>query len=245
ANKERAAGIAKSNNDIVGHVNNGSSTSTIDGLANEDANLMIKLKFLTYKSLIFILVCPYQLRTFLIRNGLSILFKDGPAAYRAYYLRQMKIWGTSAGKQRELSKMLDECLNSRAVYIRRKCGNRQLSSAIYLSEAEPFLEQYAKRSPENQALIGSAGNLVKTEDFLAVVEGGVDEEGDLATEREEAPASLSPSVKDTIQKTEGLIVFFPGIPGCAKSALCKELLNTPGGLGDDRPVQSLMGDLIK
>ncbi|PPR81393.1 hypothetical protein GOBAR_AA39324 [Gossypium barbadense] len=260
ANKERAAGIAKNNNDIVGHVNNGSSTSTIDGLANEDANLMIKLKFLTYK-----------LRTFLIRNGLSILFKDGPAAYRAYYLRrhwflvldgnraqmlrislsqsrspmQMKIWGTSAGKQRELSKMLDECLNSRAVYIRRKCGNRQLSSAIYLSEAEPFLEQYAKRSPENQALIGSAGNLVKTEDFLAVVEGGMDEEGDLATEREEAPASLSPSVKDTIQKTEGLIVFFPGIPGCAKSALCKELLNTPGGLGDDRPVQSLMGDLIK
>ncbi|PPS02114.1 hypothetical protein GOBAR_AA18539 [Gossypium barbadense] len=76
ANKERAAGIAKSNNDIVGHVNNGSSTSTMDGLANEDANLMIKLKFLTYK-----------LRTFLIRNGLSILFKDGPAAYRAYYLR--------------------------------------------------------------------------------------------------------------------------------------------------------------
>ncbi|KAK5843079.1 hypothetical protein PVK06_005510 [Gossypium arboreum] len=95
ANKERAAGIAKSNNDIVGHVNNGSSTSTIDGLANEDANLMIKLKFLTYK-----------LRTFLIRNGLSILFKDGPAAYRAYYLRQMKIWGTLAGKQRELSKIL-------------------------------------------------------------------------------------------------------------------------------------------
>ncbi|KAB2090400.1 hypothetical protein ES319_A03G121100v1 [Gossypium barbadense] len=75
ANKERAAGIAKSNNDIVGHVNNGSSTSTKDGLANEDANLMIKMKFLTYK-----------LRTFLIRNGLSILFKDGPAAYRAYYL---------------------------------------------------------------------------------------------------------------------------------------------------------------
>ncbi|KAB2090401.1 hypothetical protein ES319_A03G121100v1 [Gossypium barbadense] len=96
ANKERAAGIAKSNNDIVGHVNNGSSTSTKDGLANEDANLMIKMKFLTYK-----------LRTFLIRNGLSILFKDGPAAYRAYYLRQMKIWGTLVGKQRELSKILN------------------------------------------------------------------------------------------------------------------------------------------
>ncbi|XP_039066009.1 tRNA ligase 1-like isoform X2 [Hibiscus syriacus] len=230
ANKERAAEIAKSNNDVVQHVNNGSRTSTTDGLANEDANLMIKLKFLTYK-----------LRTFLIRNGLSILFKDGPAAYKAYYLRQMKIWGTSAGKQRALSKMLDEW----AVYIRRKCGIRQLSSAIYLSEAEPFLEQFAKRSPENQALIGSAGNLVRAEDFLAVVEGGMDEEGDLATEREAAPESLSPSVKDTIQKKEGLIVFFPGIPGCAKSALCRELLNTPGGLGDDRSVQSLMGDLIK
>lgn len=38
---------------------------------------------------------------------------------------------------------------------------------------------------------------------------------------------------------------FSGIPGCAKSALCKELLNAPGGLGDDRPVHSLMGDLIK
>lgn len=38
---------------------------------------------------------------------------------------------------------------------------------------------------------------------------------------------------------------YAGIPGCAKSALCKELLNAPGGLGDDRPVHSLMGDLIK
>ena len=38
---------------------------------------------------------------------------------------------------------------------------------------------------------------------------------------------------------------FSGIPGCAKSALCKEILNAPGGLGDDRPVHSLMGDLIK
>lgn len=36
-----------------------------------------------------------------------------------------------------------------------------------------------------------------------------------------------------------------GIPGCAKSALCKELLNSPEGLGDDRPVHTLMGDLVK
>ncbi|KAM7280906.1 hypothetical protein ACFE04_008040 [Oxalis oulophora] len=201
-----------------------------EGLADDDANLMIKMKFLTYK-----------IRTFLIRNGLSILFKDGPGAYKAYYLRQMKIWNTSARKQKELSKMLDEW----AVYLKRKCGKKQLSSATYLTEAEPFLEMYAKRSPENQALIGSAGNLVKTENFLAIVEGGRDEEGDLETEKGIAPASPIPSIKDTVRKDEGLIVFFPGIPGCAKSALCKELLNNPNGLEDDRPIHSLMGDLIK
>ncbi|XP_075635217.1 tRNA ligase 1 isoform X2 [Castanea sativa] len=227
ANKERAAEIAKSNTMVE---NGSSSTLGKDALADEDANLMIKLKFLTYK-----------LRTFLIRNGLSILFKEGPPAYKTYYLRQMKIWGTSAGKQRELSKMLDEW----AVYIRRKYGNKQLSQSIYLSEAETFLEQYAKRSPQNQALIGSAGNFVRAEDFMAIVEGGRDEEGDLKMEREIAPLSPSPSVKDIVPKKEGLIVFFPGIPGCAKSALCKELLTLPGGLGDDRPVNSLMGDLIK
>ncbi|KAI4322228.1 hypothetical protein L6164_021939 [Bauhinia variegata] len=226
ANKERSIETSKDSNMIE----NGSSNSGGDDFADEDANLMVKLKFLTYK-----------LRTFLIRNGLSILFKEGPSAYKAYYLRQMKSWGISAGKQRELSKMLDEW----AVYIRRKYGNKQLSSSIYLSEAEPFLEQFAKRSPQNQALVGSAGSFVRTEDFLAIVEGGQDEEGDLASEKEIQPPSSSISLKDTIPKDEGLIVFFPGIPGCAKSVLCKELLNAQGGLGDDQPMHSLMGDLIK
>lgn len=41
------------------------------------------------------------------------------------------------------------------------------------------------------------------------------------------------------------MMYISGIPGCAKSALCKEILNSPGGLGDDRPVHSLMGDLVK
>ncbi|XP_022964893.1 tRNA ligase 1 isoform X1 [Cucurbita moschata] len=226
-NKEKTAEIVKSKNNLMETEGNG--TVGRDGFADEDANLMIKLKFLTYK-----------LRTFLIRNGLSILFKEGSAAYKAYYLRQMKLWGTSFGKQRELSKMLDEW----AVYLRRKYGNKQLSSSIYLSEAEPFLEQYAKRSPQNQALIGSAGNLVRAEDFLAVVEEGMDEEGDLQKE-DAAPSSPMLSRKDVVPKAEGLIVFFPGIPGCAKSALCREILNAPGGLGDDRPVNTLMGDLIK
>lgn len=96
------------------------------------------------------------------------------------------------------------------MFIRRKYGHKQLSQSIYLSEAEPFLEQYAKRSLQNQALIGSAGNLVRTEDFLAIVDGGVDEEGDLRMEREVTPSSPSPSVKDTVPKKEGLIIFFPG-----------------------------------
>lgn len=230
ANKERAAEFAKGSDAVLKTMNEGNGASGKDGLADEDANLMIKLKFLTYK-----------IRTFLIRNGLSILFKEGPAAYRAYYLRQMKIWNTSTVKQRELSKMLDEW----AVFIRRKYGHKQLSSSIYLSEAEPFLEQYAKRSPQNQALIGSAGSLVRAEDFLAIIEAGRDEEGDLEPETEMKHSSPVPSVKEAIRKDEGLIVFFPGIPGCAKSALCKEILSTPGGLDDDRPVHSLMGDLIK
>lgn len=230
ASKERAAEIAKNKDNVGEHANGSGSILELNGLADDDANLMIKLKFLTYK-----------LRTFLIRNGLSVLFKEGPAAYRAYYLRQMKIWGTSAGKQRELSKMLDEW----AAYILRKQGKRQLSSSIYLTEAESFLEQYAKRSPQNQALIGSAGNSVRAEDFLAITEGARDEEDDLEKEREPEPITSIHPVKDTVQRDAGLIVFFPGIPGCAKSALCKELLNAPGGLGDDRPVHSLMGDLIK
>ncbi|KAK8967645.1 hypothetical protein KSP40_PGU006807 [Platanthera guangdongensis] len=206
------------------------SNTETDGLADDDSNLMIKLKFLTYK-----------IRTFLIRNGLSILFKDGPAAYKTYYLRQMKIWGTSAGKQKELSKMLDEW----AIYIRRKYGNKQLSSSTYLSEAETFLEQYAKRSPQNKALVGAAGNLVRAENFLAIIKGSRDEEGDLHAGEDAVLPSPTSTRFDMVTKDEGLIVFFPGIPGCAKSALCKEILNTPGIFGDNRPVHSLMGDMIK
>jgi hypothetical protein len=96
------------------------------------------------------------------------------------------------------------------LYITRKCGKRQLSSSIYLSEAEPFLEQFAKRCPQNQALIGSAGNLVRTEDFLAIVEGGQDEEGDLVSEQDITPSGPNISVRDTVPKDEGMIVFFPG-----------------------------------
>ncbi|KAK4492004.1 hypothetical protein RD792_002792 [Penstemon davidsonii] len=230
ANKERAVEFSKGVNAAVETRSDTNGASAKDGLADEDANLMIKLKFLTYK-----------IRTFLIRNGLSILFKQGEAAYKAYYMGQMQKWNTSAAKKKQLCKMLEEW----AVYIRRKMGHKQLSSSTYLSEAEPFLEQYANRTPQNQALVGSAGSLVRVEDFLAIVEGGRDEEGDLEPERETTPSKPTSMVKEAIMKDEGLIVFFPGIPGCAKSALCKEILGSSGGLGDDRPVHSLMGDLIK
>lgn len=229
--KDKASELLKGTSVLLKNLDSTTASNTeTDGLADDDSNLMIKLKFLTYK-----------IRTFLIRNGLSILFKDGLAAYKTYYLRQMKIWGTSAGKQRELSKMLDEW----AIYIRRKYGIKQLSSSTYLSEAEPFLEQFAKRSPQNQALVGAAGNLVSAENFLAIIERNKDEEGDLHGGKDSAPPSPTSTRIDTITKDEGLIVFFPGIPGCAKSALCKEILNTPGIFGDNRPVHSLMGDMIK
>lgn len=98
----------------------------------------------------------------------------------------------------------------RAVFIRRKYGNKQLSSSIFLSEAEPFLEQYAKRSPQNQALIGATGNLVNAEGILAIIDGGRDEEGDLVSEREVGQSSPGLQAKDSVAKSEGLIVFFPG-----------------------------------
>lgn len=85
-----------------------------------------------------------------------------------------------------------------------------MSSSTYLSEAEPFLEKYAKRSPENHVLVGSAGNLVRSEDFLAIVEEGRDEEGDLIREGETTPLNLRQSPLDRVTKDEGLIVFFPG-----------------------------------
>ncbi|CAN7096974.1 unnamed protein product [Brassica rapa subsp. narinosa] len=171
SNKGRDPIALKSNDNAVKDASENSGQQGKDGLADNVANLMIKLKFLTYK-----------LRTFLVRNGLSILFKEGPAAYKAYYLRSAN--------------------------IKRKCGNKQLSSSIYLSEAEPFLEQYVKRSSKNQVLIGSAGNLVRSEDFLALVDGYLDEEGDLVKKEEVTPATPEPAVKEAVY--EGLIVFFPG-----------------------------------
>lgn len=194
-------------------------------------NLMLKLKFL-----------PYKLRTFLIRNGLSTLYNTGKAAYREYYMKQMKNWGTSLEKRRDLDQLLSEW----ATYITTKTKGKPLSSDTYLSEAEPFLERFARRSARNQQLVGSAGTLINVEDFIA---GGRSLDNGSHMEFEEFEENTPPhltSVEPTERiKAKGILVFFPGIPGCAKSALCKHVLSLPNGLGDGRKVVTLMGDLIK
>lgn len=196
-----------------------------DALADEAAHLMLKLKFLTYK-----------LRTFLIRNGLATLFDSGFAAYQKYYLRLMDIWGTSPSKRQQLDQMLTEW----AGYITKKCKGIKLDERSYLSEAEPFLKQFAERNPRNSKLVGSAGSDIGTEQLLSKLAIQTQAEEDLYDSRSKASVVAKESTKP-----KGFLIFFPGIPGCAKSALCRELLESPNGLGNGKPLQSLMGDMTK
>ncbi|KAK6936002.1 hypothetical protein RJ641_033032, partial [Dillenia turbinata] len=84
----RASEIATNTSNLAKTANSSDATSGLDGLADEDANMMIKLKFLTYR-----------LQTLLTRNGLSILFKEGPAAYKSYYLRNTTLCKTALCKE--------------------------------------------------------------------------------------------------------------------------------------------------
>lgn len=59
-------------------------------------------------------------------------------------------------------------------------------------------------------MIGAAGDLVQTENFLAILEAERDEEGNLQPESGAAPSSPTSTSLDVVPKTEGLIVFFPG-----------------------------------
>ncbi|CAK9216079.1 unnamed protein product [Sphagnum troendelagicum] len=207
-----------------------------DVMADGSENLMLKLKFL-----------PYKLRTFLIRNGLAILFSKGFPAYKDYYMRQMKIWGTSTEKQRELSQLLSEW----ATYITKRMKGKKLSSDTYLTETEPFLKQFALRSAKNQQLVGVAGSHINVEEFLADVAGqqninADNDDGDLGLPEEHVSTEIEiSSHAPQAPKAQGMLVFFPGIPGCAKSALCKELLAAPDSLSNKLPMHSLMGDLVK
>lgn len=49
ASKEKAEEMNKTSTDVGNNHKDADDTSTKNGLADEDANLMIKLKFLTYK----------------------------------------------------------------------------------------------------------------------------------------------------------------------------------------------------
>ena len=63
--------------------------------------------------------------------------------------------------------MLQNC--SRAGYIKKRMKGKRLSGNTYLTEAEPFLKQFAERSAKNQQLVGAAGVHIDVENFLAQV----------------------------------------------------------------------------
>uniref|UniRef100_A0A7I4CXU8 tRNA ligase phosphodiesterase domain-containing protein n=1 Tax=Physcomitrium patens TaxID=3218 RepID=A0A7I4CXU8_PHYPA len=193
---------------------------------DETENLMLKMKFL-----------PYKIRTFLIRNGISALFDKGVADYKEYYTRQMQIWGTSAEKQMELTKLLNEW----AMYIKKKMNGKKLSSNTYLTEAEPFLKQFAERSVKNKKLVGAAGIDIDVDDFLAQKAAQEGDEDEFISDSDHAPVPTAPSPHASAIKAQGMVVFFPGIPGCAKSCLCKEIINSWSGF----VMHNLMGDVIK
>ncbi|KAL8119621.1 hypothetical protein AgCh_016940 [Apium graveolens] len=181
SSKKRASQITINSVDIIENVSNSNDIPVEGALADEDANLMIKMKFLTYKT-----SAPIS----------TIIF---PAVNLLKEVRLMKRWNTSEAKQRELSQMLNEW----ACYARSKHGHKTVTRPMYLTEVEPFLEEYAKRSRQNQALIGSAGNLG--------ADSGKDEEEEVETEKQLAlSGSNSSVVKDSVGEDEGLIVFFPG-----------------------------------
>ena len=54
ANNKKAAELAKDGDALLKNINGAldSNSSAVDGLADEDSNLMVKLKFLTYKVLL-------------------------------------------------------------------------------------------------------------------------------------------------------------------------------------------------
>ena len=93
--------------------------------------------------------------------------------------------------------------SNRAQYITTKFRGRALNEKIYLSEAEPFLEAYAKRSALNQKLVGFAGAVINTENFLSMFEYE-----DESVSEGDSLISTEPTNMDNTDK--GMIVFFPG-----------------------------------
>lgn len=185
--------------------------------------LMLKMKFLCYK-----------LRTFFIRNGLRAL-ASSRAEYRAHYQRQLKTWGVSRSKSAEVSKLCEAW----ADYFEGLKG--RVATSNYLDAVEPFLEEYAQRSRANARLVGALHHDVGGRAGTSSA-GELGEEDDEAHEQNSvvapAPAPSKPSQK-------GILLFFPGIPGCAKSALCERLAAAGHLDGDSRKFDILTGDMTK
>lgn len=96
----------------------------------------------------------------------------------------------------------------RAVYIKKKTKEKKLSGSTYLTEAEPFLNQFAERSLKNKKLVGAAGVDIDVDDFLAIQQGGEEE---YISEGEHVPAATTPTHPSPAMKAQGVLVFFPGI----------------------------------
>lgn len=100
----------------------------------------------------------------------------------------------------------------RADYIKKRMKGKRLSSNTYLTEAEPFLKQFAERNAKNQQLVGAAGVHIDVENFLAQVtrERRDGEEDEYIPDEEQVIAPTTPPLHAPSVKAQGMLVFFPG-----------------------------------
>lgn len=127
--------------------------------SDDDARLMLKMKFL-----------PYMVRTFCCRNGLSIISKSGPASFADYTLKMMKMWGMSKESRakwqpffRAWGLYAHECMN----HVERGYTNNALpplNEAFYLNHLEHFIPLY-----ENGTIKGITENGVDGSGYRAMV----------------------------------------------------------------------------
>jgi hypothetical protein len=103
----------------------------------------------------------------------------------------------------------------RATYITKRMKGKKLSSDTYLTETEPFLNQFALRSAKNQQLVGVAGSHINVE-FRADVArqqniNADSDDGDLGLPEEHVSTETEiSSHAPQAAKAQGMLVFFPG-----------------------------------
>ncbi|CAI5503301.1 unnamed protein product [Closterium sp. Naga37s-1] len=116
---------------------------------------------------------------------------------------------------------------------------KSVSSNSYLDYAEPFLAAYAKRGAAQAKAVGAAW-----EGEAGEGSEGKRGEGSEGTRGEESEGAAGGG-EGRGEQGKGLLVFFPGIPGCAKSALSEALMQmgrgSGGGGGSDSAEQARTG----